>query len=436
MADLATGGRIAWKCGGALMEELRGTLAAPVAQNERIDEVDVLRGFALLGVLTVNFVGFAGGGLMATDTQLATLPTARLDHIVDFIVEVLLVDKANTIFATLFGLGFYIQISRNGDRPGFVARYSRRLAWLWVFGMLNLTLLWVWDILNVYAIAGFILLAARHWKTRTFVIVGFLLAMISTDVQRAVAEMAGIPLMDWEPYSDASVHARQAASEAGDYLGMVGLMWRYTRDEWFVGGLFLVWLAYAPGRFMLGAAIGRSGLVDNIAGNLPLLRRIRNVILPLGLLVALAIVSVDAGAPGIDEKAGGYIRSFLESPAALLLAAGYACMVATGWHNPTGRRILAPFRPVGQMALTNYLMQGLAYAFVLFGIGPGLALGGKIGTSIVVLICLAFFAFQMAFSAWWLARYRFGPMEWLWRWLTYGGSAPAMRRLAPAQAAA
>lgn len=86
----------------------QGELAqsAPVAQSDRIDEVDALRGFALLGVLIVNFVGFAGGGLMATDAQLDALPTAPVDHIADFLIEWLLTDKANTLFATLFGLGF------------------------------------------------------------------------------------------------------------------------------------------------------------------------------------------------------------------------------------------------------------------------------------------------------------------------------------------
>lgn len=86
------------------------------------------------------------------------------------------------------------------------------------------------------------------------------------------------------------------------------------------------------------------------------------------------------------------------------------------------------------MALTNYLMQGLIYAFVLFGVGPGLALAGRIGTTAVVAICVAFFAFQTAFSHWWLARYRFGPMEWLWRTLTYG-ERPVMRRAAAVQPA-
>lgn len=413
-------------------QEFSENPAGPVAQGERVDELDVLRGFALLGVLLANFVGFAGGGLMATDAQLDALATARVDHMADFAVEWLVANKANTLFATLFGLGFYIQISRNGDRPGFTRRYSRRLFWLLVFGVLNFLFLWVWDILNLYAIGGFLLLAVRRWRTRSLIIVGLVLALLSAAVLEYGAGQAGIALMDWDPYADAAVLERQALSQAGDYGGLVAHFWRYTWTEWFAGGIFFAWIAYAGGRMMLGAAIGRSGIVDNLAAATPKLRRLRNTLLSAGLLCSLVMVMLEDGVFPVPEEAVDALAAFLESPLALLLAAGYACMIVVAWQSRLGRVLLSTFRPVGQMALTNYLMQGLAYAFILFDIGPGLGLGGKIGTLAVVLICLAFFGLQMAFSTWWLNRYRFGPMEWLWRWLTYGSAPPAMRRIAQA----
>jgi uncharacterized protein len=138
------------------------------------------------------------------------------------------------------------------------------------------------------------------------------------------------------------------------------------------------------------------------------------------------------GAIGDDETVRT-IGNVLRSPAALLLAAGYCAAVVVALRKAWGRRLFGPFGAVGRMALTNYLAQGLVYAFVLTGIGPGLALDGQVGSFTVLLICIAFFAFQTAFSHWWLARYRFGPMEWLWRALTYG-ERPAFRR-APTAAA-
>jgi len=90
------------------------------------------------------------------------------------------------------------------------------------------------------------------------------------------------------------------------------------------------------------------------------------------------------------------------------------------FHTARGRRILAPFADVGRMALTNYLTQGLVIALVLFGVGPGLALAGRIGTSALTAIVVLVFGMQVLVSRWWLRHYRFGPVEWVWRALTYG----------------
>jgi uncharacterized protein len=169
-------------------------------------------------------------------------------------------------------------------------------------------------------------------------------------------------------------------------------------------------------------------LVEDIAGHLPLLQRLARTVLPLGLALALPTWLLADGLwqPGgmeVGESIGGILRA----ASALILACGYACAIVVVFQHGPGRRFFGLFRPVGQMALTNYLVQGFAYGLVLTGVGPGLGLAGKIGNAHVLAICVAFFAAQIAVSHWWLARYRFGPMEWLWRWLTYGGAMPSMR---------
>jgi len=103
-----------------------------------------------------------------------------------------------------------------------------------------------------------------------------------------------------------------------------------------------------------------------------------------------------------------------------VLAAGYIAGVIVLFHGKHGRRVLAPFAAIGRMALTNYLAQGFIIAFVLFGVGPGLALAGRIGTCALAVIVVLGFAAQMIFSRWWLGRYSYGPAEWVWRALTYG----------------
>ena len=406
--------------------------AGPVSGSDRIAELDVLRGIALFGVLTMNFVFFASEGQLATEAQLKALPTAHLDWWAYNAVRLFIGDKANTVFATLFGLGFYLQMKRGEGRPGFERRYVRRLFWLLMFGVFNTFFLWFGDILNLYAVAGFALLAMRRWRTRTLVIFGSIAALYSHNLQEWLFGLIDFhPIPDWL-YKDAAVLERQSVAVNGDYGSIVTLFAQWTWVEWIAGGMMAAWLVYAIGRFALGAAIGRSGILDDIPRFVPLLRRIAWAALPTGIVAGLAIRLVlddIVVLPG-DLKTWKAIAQSLRSPAALLLAAGYCAGIVVALQKGWGKQLFGVFASVGRMALTNYLAQGLIYAFILFGVGPGLGLAGRIGSAAVVVICIAFFAFQTAFSHWWLARYRFGPMEWLWRTLTYG-TRPPMRRVVP-----
>jgi uncharacterized protein len=404
--------------------------AGPVGERERVAEMDILRGVALLGVLLMNFAAFAGQGWMATEAQLKSLPTYSIDWWAYEAVRLSVGDKANTVFATLFGLGFYIQMIRGEGKPGFEARYRRRLFWLLLFGWLNSIFLWVWDILNLYALAGFFLLLTRRWSTRTLVIFGTVAALYSDKLQEWLVEVLAIPRHDTAfLFTDAAVLERQTAAVSGSYWDNVLSMWEVTWNEWLLGGVMIAWVVYALGRFALGAAIGRSGILENVDAHLPLLRRIAKIAIPVGLAIGLFIrlvVRDGIDLPGEAESWKAF-AGIIRSPAAIILAAGYCAGIVVALRSRWGRRIFAPFGAVGRMALTNYLAQGFIYAFVLFGVGPGLGLAGKIGSFAVVLICFAFFAGQIAFSHWWLARYRFGPMEWVWRTLTYG-ERPVMKR--------
>ena len=407
-------------------------LIAPVAERERIREIDVLRGIALFGVLTMNFVGFAGDGVMATEAQLAALPTATLDWWTYEFVRLFIGDKANTVFATLFGLGFYIQLKRSEGRPGFERRFARRLGWLLLFGVLNASLLWIWDILHLYAIAGFALLIMRRWSTRALLLFGIPAALYSDKLQEWLVGALALPIPNADRYfTDAAILERQALAASGDYPAIVANFAGWTWGEWLIGGMMAAWVVYALGRFALGAAIGRSGLFDDIPRYIPLLRRIAWWAIAGGIAAGLAIrFAVNSGDDEIST-----VAHILRSPAALILAAGYCAGIIVALQRRWGQILFGPFAAVGRMALTNYLVQGFLYAFVLFGVGPGLALAGRIGSFAVLMICIAFFAFQVIFSHWWLACYRFGPMEWLWRWLTYG-ERPAFRRREPAPLAA
>lgn len=403
----------------------------PVTGRARIIDMDVLRGVALFGVFLVNMTGFAGEGVMATGAQLAALPTHAADQIAHQLVEWLAGNKANTTFAFLFGLGFYLMMERaEAKGPGFARLYARRLTVLLVFGWLHLALLWGWDILHLYAMAGFALLALRRVSSRVLLGTATVLLLLPWKMFELVGGVFGIDVTGGvDIFSDAEVHARQAASLAGDYPALVASMWHYTSVDYLLSGQIFGWFLYALGRFAAGAWVGRRGWLQNADAVLPGFRRVFRICLPLGLVLSgVHVLLVD---DSLKDTAWHLVGEVMTSVSAAVLVAGYLSGIVLALRTPLGQRLFAPFRFSGQMALTNYVMQSLIYGFVLFGVGPGLALAGRIGTCAVIAIVVVAYAGQIAFSAWWLARYRFGPLEWVWRTLTYG-ERPGMRRTAVA----
>ncbi len=405
---------------------------SPVGTGERVEDLDVLRGVALFGVFLVNMVGFAGDGVMSTADQLTLLRTAPLDAVAHELVMWGFGDKANSLFAFLFGLGFYFQMFRlEGRGVDFGRVYRRRLTVLFALGMLNLYFLWPWDILQTYALAGFLLLAFRRAGNRTLVTCGVLLAVLSRIIQEGLVEFwslgkgAGRP----DPFSDAAVFARQHLAIEGDYPGLVRAFAQYTWLDYFVSWAVVSWALYALGRFLLGAWVGRHGWLQRAEEYLPGFRRVMRLTLPAGLVGEGSARLLRAFASSEIPPAWShwtFLATALHLIMVPLLSIGYLCAIVVGLHSPRWRRLLTPFGYAGRMALTNYLTQALVYGFVLFRIGPGLGLSGRIGASAVVGIVVVAYTGQVLLSRWWLKRYRFGPFEWVWRALTYG-SAPGWR---------
>ncbi len=406
---------------------------APVAPRERHASLDVLRGFALFGVFLVNFVWFAAD-LMTTEAQAEAMPTARIDAVLQWLVGWLAGDKANTLFAFLFGVGFSIQMQRLSERGGGFERiYLRRLAILFVMGLVHVVFFWEWDILHLYALVGFVLFACRNVSDRVLLWIGLPLTFFA----RPAIDLANRAFGRYDlPGSEAfleepGILRRQELSEIGDYMGLVDHFARFLWYDWLASGLIVAWVFYVLGRFFLGHWVGRRDFLTRPERHLPLLRKALWMSLPVGLVLSAVGMSIEGEdpLPGLEAfpLIDGYtIGGFIHVLGTPFIVCAYVCAILLGLQGGASKRVLELLSPVGRMALTNYLTQSIFYAFFLFGIGPGLNLGGRIGTLPVVVIAIAGFALQIAFSHWWLARFRFGPAEWLWRALTYG-TWPSMR---------
>lgn len=399
---------------------------APVNPDERLHLVDALRGFALLGVFVVNVGDFALFPVMAEGTR-ADLPLGAMTRVAEIASLVFLRAKFYTIFSFLFGLGFSMMLLRAAGRgAAFPQLYRRRLAVLLLLGLAHMTLIWHGDILTVYALVGFLLpLFVRvtdrgllTWAAVMFAAPAVLRALV---VVSGGALDPGAPLRAASQWTDRRLlgemddAALLALLQSGDWVGLLkhnlaGPLFRFSEL------LSSMRVPRVLGAFLLGMWAGRRRIFEDPGGRRAFVRRVLIWGLPIGL--AASGVQAAMSSPERPLHAPVRIVEDLVSAGAVPLALAYVAAFVLLWLRPVWRRWLTLLAPAGRMALTNYLAQSLIGIFVFYGVGLGL--GGRVGSAVAATIAAGVFLLQVAASALWLHRYRYGPAEWLWRSLTYG----------------
>jgi len=397
--------------------------------RRRLEHLDILRGFALLGILLVNFEWFTRplqAIALAGDESLA-----GLDFVAAQVVTTLGEGKFYPLFSILFGAGFALMLERARERDApFWGVYLRRLAVLFVFGLAHMLLVWSGDILLVYSLSAFVMIllfrntpARRLWKWAIFFWVLPVLLMwlgaVSIEATRGEPEIHAELMAGFEADRDEAETAVEQAARIhaeGSYAENVA---QRGRDLRFLIGVAPFWIPPFIGFFLLGRWLIATGKLSRPDDNEAWLRRWRAVGLAAGLPIAAAAVWIMHGQaimmPSLRVAAGMTLTSL----ASVFVPLGYLSAVTLAW------RRLEFLAPAGRMALTNYLLQSLFWTWVIFGYGLGF--WGEVPRAAQVPLALAFFAVQVLFSRWWLGRFRFGPAEWLWRSLTYWQFQP-MRR--------
>ncbi|MBZ4418362.1 DUF418 domain-containing protein [Myxococcus sp. RHSTA-1-4] len=419
----------------------------PVDAAERIVLLDVLRGFALCGVFLSNTVThFSGQSLLPRQGNAARPP---LESALDTLFGVLVNGKFLTLFTFLFGLGFSIQLSRAEEHGvAIVPLYSRRLAALLLIGLVHLLCFWHGDILHLYAVLGFFLLAFRHRSDRT--VLAWAAALLITVPLLVPAITRFGPLLTLGPEaaaalsratraSDADLRAQTfAALSSGSFLDAQLASAHYlARTFW--RPLLAVDAAAILGKFLLGLLAGRHALLHDVPRRRSWHRRLLGGGLVMGVLGTGAVAFIQhLRARGLVDPAVDpwmFTMAWLHEVGFLGLAAVYVAGLSLLFQHPAWQRGLSVLAPAGRMALTNYLTQTVL-GLCLFN-GYGLGLMGRLPASRLLGLALAVFTVQVALSHLWLARFHFGPAEWLWRSLTYGQPQPLRRQPAdtPAPAA-
>ena len=383
-----------------------------VAESERIHAIDVVRGFALAGVLLANLMfSFrvpTSRGYLPPDPDLALAERAA-----DGFVQVAIQGKAITLFSFLFGVGLAIQherFARLGDPRYWLAR---RLVVLLLVGLVHLTLVWNGDILTEYALAGLLVLPFLDASTRALLRWG-----IALYIFYLVAPV--LPFMPAWP-DDSLLRAEHADALRIYGTGTWDEIRRYSLHEWRIfSPVYLSLFTVTPALFLFGVVTWRSGILREPAAHRTGLRRVAWAGFAGGLTLSwLAFINGTNDAATWTGFAGATF-----GPA--VLAAGYGAALVLAVEDHRAPRLLRSLAAAGRMAFTNYLVQSLVFSTIFYA-GFGFGLIGKVDAVSALVGGTAFFVAQVAFSRWWLARFRFGPLEWAWRSLTYGRAQPFRR---------
>ena len=394
-----------------------GATAWTAPTSERIQALDVLRGVAVAGILFANVLVFFGMFVMPPD-RAAALPTADRDAVALFLEKVLVDGKFYSVFSLLFGIGFGLQLARGGDAA--LPRFKRRLRILLAIGAVHALLIWAGDILMLYALLGF----TMPWFARKSnrVLLRWTVILLAVPTALYVVTLAA-----WMLVGSGASHPQPDSGMPATILAFFEAMGRGGVRDAFIGNLIFLAARWADlivtvrfpkvlGMFVLGLWIVRTGLAQSPSGHRATLVRWSllgwGVGLPANIIAALALHRW----PYLPSSVGGLLGVVMQAVGVPMLALGYAATV--GLLVVDGRRLVTVFAPVGRMALTNYLMQSIVCIVLAYGFGLGL--WWRIGAGAAMAIAAAVIVLQIPLSAGWLSRYRFGPIEWVWRRLTYG----------------
>lgn len=426
-----------------------GTFAAPVGQQERIVLLDSLRGIAILGILLMNIPGF-GLPAPATYGDLTVLhETGTINFNVWYIIDWFFEGSQRALFSMLFGAGIILFISRQEKKvEGLLPAdyFFRRQLWLLVFGLINaFVLLWFWDILFHYAVCGMIIFAFRRLSPKAMIVAAIICLILQTTrdnvnyyrdkkiittgemlvkidtTQTKLTEDQKEQLGEYTGFKEkTSAEGKKKAMEKslrkvrGDYAGL----YEYQSERSFHGEVFYLYFGlWDILIFMfLGMAFYKNGL---LLGQAPVKTYWLMAVIGLGAGLLLSWFRLQ---PMIDFNFNQYeitkhVSFEYYEISRTFRAVGILGLIMLLYKSGWFKWLFAMMRPVGQMAFTNYLMQSFLVGLFFYGIGFGMF--GKLQRYEIYYVVAATWLLQIICSHVWLRYFRFGPMEWCWRSLTY-----------------
>jgi len=398
--------------------------STPVLEQERVHELDIIRGFALLGILIANMPFFASPTIYLTMTGV-TWWTESWNVFAEFIIQFFTASKFFTMFSFLFGLGFVIFLQRATEKVSKPKTlFMKRLFYLLVIGLVHAFGIWYGDILVTYAMTGVFLLLFYSRKPKTILIWAFSLILIPASFMGLMGLLI-YSVGDLIPTDTATVASGMqmlekstAAYSSGTILD---IFIQRAVDYTFMFSSNLLMMPIVLGMFLFGVYIAKTEKYKNIDRHLVFYRKVWVWSLAIGLpFNVLFVYSYFEQGAEVSFHAMTYFVGSVIGGAAICFFYMTSIVLLTRFES--WQKVFHPLRAVGRMALSNYLLQSVVSTLIFYNYGLGLF--GQIGPLIWLIIAALIFAGQIWLSNVWIKKYRFGPMEWLWRSLTYGKRQP------------
>lgn len=398
---------------------------APVISSERVHSLDILRGLALLGILVMNIQAFS----MPIAAYVNPTVWGGLDganYWVWVVGHVLADQKMMTIFSMLFGAGIVLFADRadaGGRSPA--ALHYRRMLWLLLFGAAHGYLLWFGDILFLYAVCAMAVFWFRRFSPRTLLILGGLVFSVSSVIYLLLGasmphwppeQLAEFIEQDWQP--GAEYLAREIAAYQGGWLQQMAVRVPTTME--FQTFLLAIWGFWrAAGLMLVGMGLYKLGIFS--AACRPRLYA--------GFIAVAALLGIPLVAYGVHWNFANqwgpesmFFGTQFNYWGSLLVSLGWVGTVMLVYQRGVLSWLTRRLAAVGRLAFSNYLLQTLICTTVFYG--HGLGLFGQVERSGQIAIVFGVWILQLLLSPVWLKYFRFGPLEWLWRCLTYGRFQP------------
>jgi uncharacterized protein len=396
-----------------------------MARAERSDLIDALRAIALFGVIMVNMAGITM--IVMAQKMMASLGPADVGAMLFQIIFIF--GKARAAFAFLFGVGFGILLVRaetRGDR--FAPNFVRRMLALFAFGVINQIFFFFGDILANYALLGLALMLFRQASDRMLLRCGFALILLPPLLAGIAEIVVGgtLPNLTGQSVAAASAMASARGLEAfssGHYLDAI--LFNASWPFYAITGNPVHRVVYnlsVFGMFLLGFLVARHGVLMQVEQYRPMLKRAVRWLLPIGVILN-AVFAMGLLGVKLDGVLRGVVTAGFSGPP--ILSLGFIAALALLFSR-RAKRAQALLVPAGRMALTNYLASGAIGSFCFYSYGLGLL--GKINLGGIALFAVVLYAGLLAFSHAWLSMFRLGPVEWIWRSISYGSIQPIWHR--------